>query len=130
MLGYAPAPTPGTRCISRPPPRRSPCPSGTAMSDHLPSAEASRLAALHALDILDTPAEARFDRFTRLAALSFDVPIALISMTGAERQWFKSRCGMAAQELPRSIAFCGHAVALREMLVVEDAALDARFADN
>jgi diguanylate cyclase (GGDEF)-like protein/PAS domain S-box-containing protein len=100
------------------------------MSDHLPTAEASRLAALHALDILDTPAEARFDRFTRLAALSFDVPIALISMTGAERQWFKSRCGMAAQELPRSIAFCSHAVALRDMLVVEDAALDARFADN
>ena len=100
------------------------------MSDHLSSAEASRLAALHALDILDTPAEDRFDRFTRLAAMSFDVPIALISMTGAERQWFKSRCGMAVQELPRSIAFCGHAVALRDMLVVEDAALDARFADN
>jgi diguanylate cyclase (GGDEF)-like protein/PAS domain S-box-containing protein len=92
--------------------------------------EAPRLAALHALGVLDTPPEQRFDRFTRLAAKSFGVPIALISLVDERRQWFKSRCGLAAAETPRSMAFCAHAVAARAMLVVEDASRDPRFADS
>jgi diguanylate cyclase (GGDEF)-like protein/PAS domain S-box-containing protein len=92
--------------------------------------ETSRLAALAALDLLDTRPEPRFDRFTRLAALTFGVPIALITLVDENRQWFKSRCGLDVEETPRSVAFCGHVVAQRDMLVVEDAALDPRFADN
>jgi diguanylate cyclase (GGDEF)-like protein/PAS domain S-box-containing protein len=92
--------------------------------------EQHRLYALDALAVLDTPAEQRFDRFTRLAALSFGVPIALVSLVDEHRQWFKSRCGLDVAETPRSIAFCSHAVAQDEMLVVEDAALDPRFAAN
>jgi diguanylate cyclase (GGDEF)-like protein/PAS domain S-box-containing protein len=92
--------------------------------------EQHRLDALDALAVLDTPAEQRFDRFTRLAALSFGVPIALVSLVDEHRQWFKSRCGLDVAETPRSIAFCSHAVAQDEMLVVEDAALDPRFAAN
>lgn len=99
------------------------------MSSFSPS-EAFRLAALAALDVLDTPAELRFDRLTRLAALTFSVPIALVSLVDEDRQWFKSRCGLDVEQTPRSVAFCSHAVALREMLVVEDATQDPRFADN
>jgi diguanylate cyclase (GGDEF)-like protein/PAS domain S-box-containing protein len=95
-----------------------------------PLQEQARLKALDSLDLLDTPAEPRFDRFTRLAALSFGVPIALISLVDDERQWFKSRCGLDVAETPRSIAFCSHAVAQDALLVVEDAAADPRFADN
>ncbi|MDH3370818.1 MAG: GGDEF domain-containing protein, partial [Gammaproteobacteria bacterium] len=44
-----------------------------------PENETRRLAALHALRILDTPAEERFDRITRIAQKLFNVPIALVS---------------------------------------------------
>jgi diguanylate cyclase (GGDEF)-like protein/PAS domain S-box-containing protein len=94
------------------------------------STEQARLNALAELDILDTPAETRFDRFTRLAAMTFDVPIALVSLVDADRQWFKSRHGLAAAETPRSLSFCAHAVAADDMLVVTDATLDPRFATN
>nr|WP_052170059.1 PAS domain S-box protein [Massilia sp. JS1662] len=92
--------------------------------------ETSRLAALTALDLLDTRPEPRFDRFTRLAAMTFGVPIALISLLDDERQWFKSRCGLDVEQTPRADAICAHTVALREMLVIEDAAADARFAES
>jgi diguanylate cyclase (GGDEF)-like protein/PAS domain S-box-containing protein len=100
------------------------------MADPIIFSEAARISALDALGILDTSAEARFDRFTRLAALTFGVPIALISLVGENRQWFKSRCGVDVQETPRSLAFCSHTVAQRDMLVVEDTTVDPRFADH
>lgn len=62
--------------------------------------------------------------------MTFGVPIALVSLVDLDRQWFKSRSGLAATETPRSISFCTHAVQARELLVVEDAALDPRFAHN
>ncbi|OON63517.1 hypothetical protein B0920_09175 [Massilia sp. KIM] len=95
-----------------------------------PVNELSRLAALEALGVLDTPPEARFDRFTRLAARTFGVPIALVSLVDGQRQWVKSRCGIELSETPRSIAFCAHVVAEGEMLVLADTAADPRFASN
>ena len=91
-------------------------------------AEEARLQALHALGLLDTPREDRFDRFTRLATAAFDVPIALVSLVDRERQWFKSQAGLDYCETPRSLAFCSHAIALDDMLVVPDTLLDERFA--
>jgi diguanylate cyclase (GGDEF)-like protein/PAS domain S-box-containing protein len=105
-------------------------PPGTVMLMTSTISETSRLAALAALDMLDTRPEPRFDRFTRLAAMTFGVPIALISLVDRDRQWFKSRCGLEVEQTPRAVAFCAHTVAQGEMLVVEDAATDARFADN
>jgi signal transduction histidine kinase len=96
----------------------------------LPPDEADRLAALRSLFILDTPPEERFDRLTRLAKRLFNVPIALISLVDANRQWFKSRQGLSVSETPRHISFCGHAILQDEPLVIEDALLDPRFADN
>jgi diguanylate cyclase (GGDEF)-like protein/PAS domain S-box-containing protein len=93
-------------------------------------AEQERVKALHTLGVLDTPAEHRFDRFTRIAAAAFGVPIALVSLVDSERQWFKSRVGLELCETPRSLAFCSHAIALDEMLVVEDTHLDERFAGH
>ena len=95
-----------------------------------PFDDASRVAALHSLAILDTAPESRFDRLTRLASAMFGVPIALVSLIDCERQWFKSRVGIDVQETARSVAFCSHAVEQGEMLVVPDATLDARFAQN
>jgi len=89
-----------------------------------------RVAALHGLQILDTAAEERFDRLTRLAALVFAVPIALVSLVDTNRQWFKACIGLDAHETSRSISFCGHAIQQPDIFVVEDALLDERFADN
>jgi len=93
-------------------------------------AEDARVQALHALGVLDTPPEDRFDRFTRLAAATFGVPIALVSLVDHDRQWFKSRVGLGLAETPRPLSFCSHAVALDDMLVVPDTLRDERFAGN
>lgn len=95
-----------------------------------PENETRRLAALHALRILDTPAEERFDRITRIAQKLFDVPIALVSLVDAERQWFKSRVGLDASETPREISFCGHAILQTGPFVVSNALEDERFRNN
>ncbi|UUZ53843.1 hypothetical protein LP419_35495 [Massilia sp. H-1] len=91
--------------------------------DH--SDDAARIQSLHALAILDTPAEERFDRLTRLASWTFRVPVALVSLVDRDRQWFKSRVGLDAPETPRPVAFCSHAVEQRTLLVVPDATCDA-----
>jgi CheY-like chemotaxis protein len=71
----------------------------------------------------------RFDRYTRIAAALFDVPVALVSLVDRERQWFKSRLGIDATETARDSAFCAHAI-LGNDAAVPDALQDDRFADN
>lgn len=95
-----------------------------------PANEAERVAALRELAVLDTPAEARFDRLTRIAAAALDVPIALVSLVDSERQWFKSCFGLDVRETSREVAFCAHVVIQKTELIVRDTLLDERFADN
>ncbi len=96
----------------------------------IPPDEGARLAELRGLSILDTPAEERFDRITRLAIRLFEVPIALVSLVDETRQWFKSSQGLEVAETSREISFCGHAILGDRVLVVPDATKDVRFADN
>lgn len=96
----------------------------------IPANESARLQALRDLNILDTPAEERFDRLTRIAQHILQVPIALVSLIDADRQWFKSRQGLDVQETHRDISFCGHAILGSDVYVVANAAADPRFADN
>jgi PAS domain S-box-containing protein len=96
----------------------------------LPSNEQERLAALYALNILDTPLEERFDRFVRLAKHLFDVPIAMISIVDAERQWLKAYCGVSSQNTPRSQSFCAYTLFDNTSLIVPDALDDHRFMEN
>jgi excisionase family DNA binding protein len=96
----------------------------------VPDTEAQRLLAVRALDIVDTPADAAFDRLTSLAAHATDCPMALVTVLTSHRQWFKSRIGIEVAETPRSWAFCSHAILDGGLTMVEDASSDPRFHDN
>ncbi len=103
---------------------------GTNLEAPRPATEDERLAALHDLNLVGTPAEERFDRITRIAQRLFGVPIALISLVDTNRQWFKSCQGLSISETPRSMSFCAYALERRDPLIIPDATQDPRFADN
>ncbi|RED54287.1 bifunctional diguanylate cyclase/phosphodiesterase [Aestuariispira insulae] len=93
--------------------------------------EEARVSALHNLQLLDTPAEARFDRVVQLARTIFQVPIALVSLVDSDRQWFKAHCGLEARQTPRKVSFCNHAIKTpSQIFIVENALEDPRFCDN
>jgi EAL domain-containing protein (putative c-di-GMP-specific phosphodiesterase class I) len=96
-----------------------------------PANEPSRLAALHDYAVLDTPPDRQFDTLVGLASRLSDSPIAALSFVDKDRQWYKSRTGFDAIEAPRDISFCAHAILEPDqVLVVEDARHDSRFATN
>ncbi|MDO8329836.1 MAG: ATP-binding protein [Fluviicoccus sp.] len=94
------------------------------------AAEYERLHALHALQILDTPPEERFDRLTRIVREVFGIPIVMITLVDADRLWTKSCFGMEPCEEARSRedTFCHYAIKGEDILLVPDARLDTRFA--
>ncbi|MBI2212554.1 MAG: sensor domain-containing diguanylate cyclase [Acidobacteria bacterium] len=96
----------------------------------LPLDESTRLDALRSLAILDTPAEERFDRVTRLAHRVFDAPVIALALVDSTRVWFKSSCGIAFPQLARDVSFAGHAIHASDTFVVEDTRKDPRFSDN
>jgi two-component sensor histidine kinase len=89
-----------------------------------------RLSALQKTGLLDTPSEARFDRLTRLASNALGTEIALISLIDEDRQWFKSKQGLDVSETSVEQAFCRHAINSDQVMVVNNAAEDSRFAEN
>lgn len=92
--------------------------------------ESQRVHKLHSLNILDTPAEQRFDRITRLAKRLFNVSISLVTLLDEDRQWFKSKVGIDIDETPREDAFCNQTIKGDQTLVTLDASKDPLFQDN
>jgi len=81
------------------------------MAFPLPDHEAERLAALHALEILDSHPEAAYDDLVELAAFICGTPIAALNLIDAERQWSKALIGCEETEAPRDDSFCAHTIA-------------------
>jgi PAS domain S-box-containing protein len=87
-------------------------------------------AALLTLYDLDAGGFRSLDDITAFAAKLCDVPIALVSIVEDVRQRFLARTGLDADETPRDVSFCAHAMLGDDIFLVPDAALDPRFADN
>lgn len=93
--------------------------------------ESERIKALQSYQVLDSLPEREYDDITLIASQICDVPITLISLIDEDRQWFKSKLGISAEETHRDISFCGHAILNPEQpLIIEDATKDDRFVDN
>jgi two-component system, cell cycle sensor histidine kinase and response regulator CckA len=96
----------------------------------LPENEASRLGALRSYRIIDTPSEDRFDDLVRLATYICGAPIGVIGLVDADREWFKSKVGWDATQIPRELSFGTHTIAQSDALIVSDTLKDMRFAGS
>ncbi len=95
-----------------------------------PADERERIEALRRYGAFGLIRSAAFDDLARLAAFICETPMALISLVDTNRQWFLSKAGIDACETSRDASFCAHALVGTDMLIVEDALQDARFAHN
>jgi len=101
------------------------------IAPEFPIDEAQRLDAVHSYHLLDTLPERDFDNITALTANICDVPISLVTLLDADRNFLKSHYGIPFNESPRDISFCGHAILEeKDIFIIEDARKDPRFKDN
>jgi signal transduction histidine kinase len=100
------------------------------ISPEFPQNEKERLSAVYKYRLLDTLPESDFDNITSLISTICNVPISLITLLDADRNFLKSHHGIDIQESPRNISFCGHTILQKDIFIVEDAREDIRFKDN
>ena len=97
----------------------------------LPRRDPARLAQLRRLMVLDSSPEVAYDDITRLLAVSLEVPIALVNLLDAERDWFKSVRGLPYTESAITTSFCETFFQhQRPLMVVPDTAADPAFAQH
>ena len=98
----------------------------------VPKNEPDRLASLLRHAIIDTGADAYLDNLTRITARKLRVPMVLINLVDADRQWAKAAFGLPrGYELSRNAAFCSLTILAPNMAtVIPDTLQDARVAAN
>lgn len=92
--------------------------------------EQNRLFALRQLNLLDTSPSEGFDRITRMASQLFGLPIAAVSLTDENRQWFKSRVGVEHWEIPRDTAPCADVCSTSQLLIIPDLLSSATYRNS
>src|SRR4051794_30344235 len=105
---------------------------GDSMPSAVPVNEIERLAALHALDIVDSAPETAYDEITELAAQICGCPVSYISFIDDERRWLKARYGLPAEvtNAPRESAVCATTICGAELLLIPDLKRDPRFENS
>ena len=96
----------------------------------IPKNENTRLRDLQDSGLLDTPQESEFDEIVRFASALCNMPISLISLVDSNRQWFKAKVGLDANETHPDFSFCAHAILQEDLFEVRDTLEDNRFWDN
>ena len=89
-----------------------------------------RVQALHATGLLTSPAPPEFPEICRRACERVGVSMALVTLIDTDLQIVKAGVGTDLKETPRSAAFCDYTIRADEVLVVQDAREDPRFASN
>lgn len=92
--------------------------------------EEGRLDALRQLNLLDTSPSESFDRITRMASQIFGLPVAAVSLTDSDRQWFKSRVGITHMSIPRDRAPCARVAESTEIVLIPDLLADECYATS
>lgn len=100
------------------------------ISESYASKEEERIEVLKSYNVLDTPPDKSFDRFTHLAAKLLKVPIAIISLVDTDRIWFKSCYGLDVTEIERTPGLCSSAILSDNLYEVRDAINDPRTSGN
>lgn len=90
--------------------------------------EKERLDATQPYVFLDENDE--LNRLVKLASQICETEISLVTLLDKDVQWFKAKHGIELKQTPREVAFCNYAIESTEMLEVEDASQDQRFANN
>ncbi|MFC0281601.1 sensor domain-containing diguanylate cyclase [Falsigemmobacter intermedius] len=92
--------------------------------------EQGRLAAVQRFEVLDTDPEKEFQDIVSLVKSIFNVPRAAINILDSERQWTKAGAGDGPNIAVRTDTFCHYTIMSDAPLVVTDASIDNRFAQN
>ena len=91
--------------------------------------DTARLAELRRVLILDSGPERAYDEITRLLATTLAVPITMVNLLDAERDWFKACVGIQQTQSPAVTSFCeAFFNTTRDLIVVGDTLLDPQFA--
>jgi signal transduction histidine kinase len=96
----------------------------------IPKNEKNRLEELQNYQILDTDDEKDFNDIVELASSICETPMSLVSLVDSNRQWFKAKVGIDADETPRDVSFCAHTILQNDIFIIPDASKDERFLNN
>lgn len=96
----------------------------------IPLNDDERLKVLRAYDLLAGANQELLDDIVTIAGEVCGTPMAAVTLVEEHRQLLLSRRGLEAGETPRQHAFCSYTILDTAPLIVPDASLDPRFADN
>lgn len=109
-------------------------PGPPAFADQVEISEHARLRALTLLEdhrSLVDPPDPDLDALVRTAATICGTPMSLVSLVGADKQWFRANYGLTGVDsTPRNVSFCAHTIQGRDVMVIPDTSADSRFAAN
>jgi len=80
--------------------------------------------------IIENDLNGTYRRFRNLASRIFDMPFSVMSLASSNSQILRVQMDDKTLELPRENSFCGYVLDSSEVLIVQNAIEDSRFAQN